>query len=143
MSWPFTQSAQRTTTVLNPRLVKSLGWFVLGAVGLASGYFLDQYLAKSFIFLAAAAVAIAILRLPYPWAMATLIVYIGIEGMAKLMTNYNPVVHVGTDILLYSIVLRWFAGWFIKKYKVPRLASLICPFISAMKNPFNAVWRMS
>jgi len=33
--------------------------------------------------------------------------YLSIEGMLKLLTNYNPMVHIGADIILFFILVRW------------------------------------
>jgi len=33
--------------------------------------------------------------------------YLSVEGMLKLLTNYNPIVHIGADIILFFILVRW------------------------------------
>jgi hypothetical protein len=33
--------------------------------------------------------------------------YLSVEGMLKLLTNYHPIVHIGADIILFFILVRW------------------------------------
>ncbi|KPJ83916.1 MAG: hypothetical protein AMS18_17105, partial [Gemmatimonas sp. SG8_17] len=42
-------------------------------------------------------------------AVLILFYYLTVEGMLKLMSNYHPLVHIGTDIVLWSLVAAWAA----------------------------------
>jgi hypothetical protein len=42
-------------------------------------------------------------------AVLILFCYLTVEGMLKLMSSYHPLVHIGTDIVLWSMVAAWAA----------------------------------
>lgn len=44
---------------------------------------------------------------PYDRAIQVFFLYLGIEGFAKIMTGYNPVVHVGADLLVCALSARY------------------------------------
>lgn len=70
------------------------------------GFYLDQmdFLALSFFSLFSFALIIWIL--PINWSLIATFIYIGFEGFLKVISNYNPIVHVGADILIFVIYLK-------------------------------------
>jgi hypothetical protein len=61
----------------------------------------------------------AVMALPYRWAIRVLFFYLGFEGMAKILSGYNPIVHVGSDLLVCALTARWFLTFLIKRDKLP------------------------
>ena len=43
-------------------------------------------------------------------ALVAFFAYLAVEGMLKLMSDYQPVVHVGADLVLLSITAAWVLG---------------------------------
>ena len=53
-------------------------------------------------------------------------VYLSVEGLVKLMGNDHPIVHIGADIVLWSIVGVWTAKAIMeRRTSVPRVPFLI------------------
>ncbi|MCM2323103.1 MAG: hypothetical protein NDJ90_07550 [Oligoflexia bacterium] len=84
------------------------------------GFFFEGVSVKSIFFIIFAAVAVGILVVPYQWAIRILFAYLGFEGMAKILTGYNPVVHVGADLLVLALTGRWLLALLLQRAAVPR-----------------------
>ena len=66
-----------------------------------------------------------ILFLPMTWCISILFLYIGVEGCAKMMTNYNPIVHVGADLIIVFLWTRSAIHWIAqRKLGLPQLPPL-------------------
>ena len=92
------------------------------AVGLFSfglGFYLDSFSMKTLLLAAFAAVAGLFFLIPYNWAIRILFIYLGLEGMLKLLSGYNPIVHVGSDLLVVGLTLRWSVAHFIHREDLP------------------------
>lgn len=44
-----------------------------------------------------------VISLPTKWSIRILFIYIGFEGFAKIISSYNPIVHVGGDLLIVAL----------------------------------------
>ena len=66
----------------------------------------DQIGFKFFTMAALSVVGFAILLLPINWSVRLLMFYLGFEGLAKVVSNYNPVIHVGVDLLIVAMVSK-------------------------------------
>jgi hypothetical protein len=55
------------------------------------------------------AAAVALARGSWFWSLLVFFSYLTVEGMVKLVGNYHPIVHIGVDIVLWSIVGVWVA----------------------------------
>ncbi len=89
-------------------------WFMpviflaLAALLFVAGLFPDLLNWKNSALIIISSLSLLVLTLPMEWAMFTMILYIGIEGAAKLLTRYHPVIHVGVDILIFTLIMRTF-----------------------------------
>lgn len=80
--------------------------------------------------LAFAAVSIGmylVLLTPIRWALWFLFLYIGLEGFLKVVSNYHPIIHVSSDLLVITLTLKvvllvFFEG--IPPGKLPPLSKL-------------------
>jgi hypothetical protein len=43
------------------------------------------------------------------------LVYLSLEGFLKLLSNYHPVVHIGTDIVLWTLISVWVAKAVVRR----------------------------
>ena len=55
------------------------------------------------------AAAVALSRTSWFFGLTVFFVYLSIEGLVKLVGNYHPIVHIGVDIVLWTIVTVWLA----------------------------------
>jgi hypothetical protein len=46
--------------------------------------------------------------------------YLGIEGVAKMLSQYHPIIHVGTDIIVLSLLLRTFLSLLLNRAELPK-----------------------
>jgi len=58
----------------------------------------------------AAAFLVAAFSLPLRTSLKIFFLYLFLDGALKILSNYNPVLHVGQDIFLLSILLRVFSS---------------------------------
>lgn len=87
--------------------------FVLGAI-------IAEVSTKQLLFFVLGLVALALVTLPMQRAFQVFFIYLGFEGFAKLITNYNPVVHVGSDLLILAMSARVIASSiFYRKQLLP------------------------
>ena len=109
------------TTVLTgaDRKLPLFGIPILAILGFVIGYYVDAISTKTLMFVIIGGMGFSVLLLPYEWAIRLLFVYLGIEGMAKLLTNYNPVVHVGSDLLIMALTGRWFITFMVSRAELP------------------------
>ena len=118
---------------------------MVAVVGFGIGFGLDLLTFKVALLVLFGVVAGLVVSLPYAWSLRVLFVYLGFEGMAKLLTGYNPVVHVGADLLVGALTLRWIAALLLKKTEVshrplPLLPLLVAHFawyLIQFANPFS------
>ncbi|MCM2279084.1 MAG: hypothetical protein NDJ89_13495 [Oligoflexia bacterium] len=101
----------------------------------AAGAFLFGFLyegvsLKNLFLVVFGAVAGAVLALPYHWAVRILFAYLGFEGMAKILTGYNPVVHVGADLLVLALTGRWLLAAFLRRASVPEVLPPLKPLFA-------------
>jgi hypothetical protein len=91
----------------------------LGLIAFAFGYFMDTIGIKVFLLIIFALIGVAVMALPYKWAIRLLFFYVGFEGMAKILSGYNPIVHVGSDLLVLALTAKWFLIFLVKREKLP------------------------
>lgn len=121
-----------------------LAWLLLGGLAFAAGFLQDSITLRTVSLVVLALVGFAILALPYSWAICLLFVYLGFEGMAKILTAYNPIVHVGVDLLIVALSARWFVVALLKRqFRIPRfpplsglLAAHFVWFLIQFANPY-------
>jgi hypothetical protein len=70
------------------------------------GFYFDMLGLKLVAFAAVSLATYLILITPYKWALFFLFIYIGLEGFFKVVSNYHPVIHVGSDILVLTLTLK-------------------------------------
>lgn len=117
---------------------------LLFGAGMAAGYGLQELTLRSAMFVALACSAMGIFLLSYERAMQLFFVYLGIEGFAKIMTGYNPVVHIGADLLVAALTARFVLSGILRgrllTRRLPPLTALFvlhaCWFLIATANPF-------
>lgn len=67
-------------------------------------------------------------------AIVVLFAYLSVEGLLKLLTNYHPIVHVGTDIVLWILVGVWSAMAIVQRTtRLPRVP--LFPLVA-----FHVLW---
>lgn len=71
--------------------------------------------------------------------------YLGIEGLLKLLSNYNRVVHVGMDVIVLAIAAAWVAEAIVsRRARLPHLpwTALIAAYavwiVLELLNPYSA-----
>lgn len=64
---------------------------------------------------------IGISLIPMRWALLCCLVYIGFEGFFKIISDYHPVVHIGSDLLVILLLLRVLIKMFFRGNPVPDL----------------------
>lgn len=82
----------------------------------------------SFLFLlvpfVAAAIALAVKD--RVTAILVFLCYLSIEGLLKLLANYHPIVHIGADIVLWSLVAVWAAAAILRgRSRLPRVPFVV------------------
>ncbi len=59
-------------------------------------------------------------------AMIVFFAYLSVEGFLKLVSNYHPVVHIGSDIMLLSVVGIWIAVAVLRRdTRLPRVPFVV------------------
>lgn len=119
--------------------------FLAGMVALGMGYGLDAISTRTVLLATLGILGSVILVVPARWAMVVSFFYLSFEGMAKILTNYNPVIHVGMDLLLVVLCVRWFFAYLTRKQKFPDMlppltvlfALHLIWFFIAFANPFS------
>src|SRR5262245_30929634 len=127
-----------------PDFLRKLLWVGLALGTMAVGLVLDRFSLHTGIYVLFGAAGFAILLLPTRWAMQVLFLYIGVEGFLKMVSRYNPVVHVGADILVVTLTLRNLAFAVIRNrvrdYRFPPLYMFFVLhfiwFLIAVFNPY-------
>lgn len=122
-----------------------LAMSVLGALGAVLGFHLETLTLRALLLAIFGAVAGGILALPYDRAVGVLFAYLGFEGMAKIVTQYHPVVHVGADLLVILLTVRWIGGWFLRRNRIPQNFPPLLPlfaihfawFLVQFANPYS------
>jgi len=61
---------------------------------------------KSFAFIAFSFVLLVLVMVPIRWAILLTFTYIGLEGFLKVVSNYHPVIHVGSDVLVILLCVK-------------------------------------
>jgi len=97
-------------------------FIIVGAAALAFsyGFFSDFISLKFLVAVVLAVLAGNVIRLPYKWAVWFLFFYLGVEGMLKMLSNYNPIIHVGSDILVFVLCARWFLSLLLNRASIPK-----------------------
>lgn len=83
--------------------------------------------------------------IPMKWSLFVCLIYIGFEGVLKIISDYNPVVHIGSDILVILLFLRALSRAFTRGnplpgYLPPLMALFIFHFtwvIITLFNPYS------
>lgn len=126
---------------LTPLLITTTSAIFLFAASLA-----HQALNLKVISLIALTIAAAsILAIPTKWAIRIFFIYLGFEGLAKIVSGYHPIVHVGVDLLLVALVTKTLILIILKRTKkefdFPPLTSLfflhLIWFIITIANPYS------
>lgn len=113
-------------------IVAAIAFFVLGL-------FLDQIGFKAISTLAVLATLAGVLLAPLHVALAFVITFIWFQGFFKIISNYNPIVHVGADLVLIALVTKvLFLGLKDNEKKLPPLSWLFAlHFIWVLITYFN------
>ena len=90
-------------------------------------------------------VGVIIIASPTRWSIRILFFYLGFEGLAKIVSNYNPVIHVGGDLLVVALVSKTLFLMTLGRIKqtepLPPLSNLIFVhfawFIITIANPYS------
>jgi len=114
-------------------------------VAFAFGFFAENVNLKILFISIVTVVGLCLLLLPYRWAISIFFIYLGFEGMAKILVNYHPVIHVGADILITLLCIKWFLSRLILRKSVftnlPPLSTLFALhftwFAIAFFNPYS------
>jgi hypothetical protein len=93
----------------------------VAACAFALGFFIDSVTLKPILVGAFALVGAGVLALPYRWAIRILFFYEGFEGMLKILSGYNPVIHVGSDLLVVALSARWFLELLLRRTSFPEV----------------------
>ncbi len=68
------------------------------------------------------AAALALWRGTWFSGLIVFFVYLSIEGLVKLVGNYHPIVHIGVDIVLWTILAVWLARAVVqRRTRLPRV----------------------
>jgi hypothetical protein len=97
---------------------------------------------KGAALLALSLVLVAMSMIPIKWALFICLLYIGFEGFLKIISDYHPVVHIGSDILVIFLFLRILTRMFSRGNPLPDyfppLVGLFCfHFIWVVITLFN------
>ena len=102
------------TSSINPILAALFGLTLFSL-----GFFNDSISFKFLIFSTFVSIGIFLLSIPMNWAIYILFFYLGIEGFAKMMTQYHPIIHVGADILIVTLWIRILITQIIQRKGLP------------------------
>ncbi len=83
------------------------------------GFYMDKLQFKFVLFTLFFGIGSVFLVAPINWTIHLFVIYLGVEGFAKLMTNYNPIIHVGSDILIISLWIRILLTVLIQRKSLP------------------------
>ncbi len=61
------------------------------------------------------AAAVALSRSSRLFGLTVFFVYLSVEGLMKLVGNYHPIVHIGVDIVLWTLLAVWFAKAMVQR----------------------------
>lgn len=92
------------------KTIQPIFWMSLAVITFFSGYFLSEFNLKAAAFFFFAISSLSMLLIPYHRAIQIYFVYIGFEGLFKMITNYHPVVHVGAEIIVAVLTGRFLLG---------------------------------
>jgi hypothetical protein len=124
--------------------VKLLIWAFVSLVMVLLGYFLNEFNFKFIAFGAFALSGTSFFFIPYFRTIQIFFIYLHLEGFFKMITNYNPIIHVGTDLLVVLLFGRFVFsqlkfGMYIRE-KLPPLTLLFSIhalwFFISFWNPF-------
>jgi hypothetical protein len=124
---------------------KIAAWALLGLAAFALGYSFDRLTVRGILLGAFAVLSLVVVALPYRWAITVLFAYLGFEGMAKLLTGYHPVVHVGADLLVGALAARVLFSFLLRRIRLPDRRPPLLPlfiahfawFFIAFANPYS------
>lgn len=102
------------------RRASVLAWTAVLAGGFGAGLGLELITLKSLVVIGLGIAAIIIILLPYRLALCALIFIVGVEGMAKLLSNYNPAVHLASDLLVGALCARVLLSLLLKRVSWPK-----------------------
>jgi len=91
--------------------------YTLGIVLLSLAF--PEFGFKSFAFVMFAGVILTIAVIPLKWSIVFTFSYIGLEGFLKVVSNYNPIIHVGSDILVIFLCLKAAIQAFTRRESMP------------------------
>jgi hypothetical protein len=118
------------STATIKRFATISGWASLAAVPFFAGYFIGDVNLMTATFTVIGIVGSSMLLIPNTWAICLLFGYLSFEGMAKLLVEYNPIVHVASDIIIVILCLRVFISFSVRKIHLPESSPpLFIPFI--------------
>lgn len=95
------------------------------------------------VLIASLTVAMVIMAaIPMRWALFICLIYIGFEGFFKIFSDYNPLIHVGSDLLVVFLSLRVLVQVFARgnplpHYFPPLIALFVFHFIWVIITLFN------
>ncbi|HEY8280337.1 MAG TPA: O-antigen ligase family protein [Bdellovibrionota bacterium] len=85
---------------------------------------------KLVVYLIFPCIAMALLSVPFETAIFCFFLYVGVEGAAKLLTRYNPVIHVGADIIVALLVLKAMVSLVAQHVELPHRFPFIVKLLS-------------
>ncbi len=109
-----------------------------------AGIFPQFWNSKIIILASFGAIGLMILSLPLEKAFIIFFLYLGIEGSLKLLSRYNPIIHVGADIIIMGLLVKSLAQILMNRFELPKripfLFSLIFMhflwFLIVFMNPY-------
>ena len=79
---------------------------ILGIALFTLGFTADRLGVRDIVLGSFGFIGACLMLLRIEYSIVVLFTYLGFEGGAKLLSNYNPVVHVGADILIVALWMR-------------------------------------
>lgn len=98
----------------SPPLLQLLLQLLLALALIAAGASLQDLHLRVILFFCLGLSSLLIFLVPYDRAIQVFFLYLGIEGFAKIMTGYNPVIHVGADLLVCALSARFVLGGILR-----------------------------
>ncbi len=112
------------------RFVPLIAFGLLGVLLTIAGIFPELWNYKVISVVSFSAVGLMIFSLPLEKAVLIFFFYLGIEGSLKLLSRYNPIIHVGADIIVIGLTLRSIAQILMNRMELPKRAPFLFSLIA-------------
>ena len=114
------QSVWESSENHSKRYITIAGFGLLGLLSFFAGFYQDAITTRLILMLLLACLASLFVMIPDRWALRLMFLYLSFEGMAKLLTGYNPVIHVGMDLLMLVLTAKCFILLVVRKRNFPQ-----------------------